>query len=70
MSHAVLEERWDHTASIMMMLYNANSKKPKKMIDFHPFRKKRVEHTGKKGELTGTPLRSFRKYCKNTKGDK
>jgi len=65
MAQGVLEERWDHTASLMMMQYNCNAKKPKEMLAFHPFRKK--EHTGKKGELTGVPLARFRKMCKNWK---
>jgi len=67
MAQAVLEERWDHTASLMMLQYNTNAKKPKKMLDFHPFRKAVKEHTGKKGELTGVPLERFRKMCKNWK---
>lgn len=68
MSQAVLEERWDHTASLMLMQYNAaGPKKQLTVADFHPFRKKRAEHKGKKGELTGASLRSFRKYCKNWK---
>ena len=63
-----MEEKWDHTASLMMLQYNCNAKKPKKMVDFHPFRSKHVEHTGKKGQITGTPLEAFRRICKNTEG--
>jgi hypothetical protein len=67
MAQGVLEERWDHTASLMMMQYNCNAKKPKKMLDFHPFRKKAKEHQGVKGQITGTPLQGFRHMCKNWK---
>ena len=70
MAQAKMQNEWDHTAYILMMLNNTTQKKQRKIEDFHPFRKKRVEHIGKKGELTGAPLRSFRKYCKNWKGDK
>ncbi len=38
------------------------------MIDFHPFRVKHVEHTGKKGQISGTPLAAFKRICKNTEG--
>jgi len=70
MAEAKMEEKWDHTASIMMLLYNANAKSAKSVIDFHPYRQRKKQHHGKKGELTGTPLRSFRSICKNWKGDK
>lgn len=66
MSQSVLEERWDHTASLMTLLYNINAKKPKKLTDFHPFRKKERRH-GKKGEITGTPLEDFKSICSNTR---
>lgn len=67
MAEAKMEERWDHTASLMMLQYNCNAKKPKKIEDFHPFKKKKRVSMGKKGELTGTSLRAFKPFCKNTK---
>ena len=70
MAEAIMEEKWDHTASLMMLHYNTNAKTSKKVEDFHPFRKKKKEHRGKKGELSGAPLGHFKGVCKNWKGDK
>ena len=39
---AHLEQAWDHTANVLCMLHNVNSKRQLPPNDFHPLRRRRV----------------------------
>lgn len=46
MAEANASAAWDHTASVLCMLFNANrgpKSKPARFEDFHPYRKRKRE---------------------------
>lgn len=57
---------WDHTAAIVAMMHNTHAKRPKPLLDFHPYRRK----IKKTGGSTGASLGDFKREIMRSKGKK